>query len=98
MPTCLPNCGILYDVNGACAAQDAANVNSCFCNDPRLTAFKTTTDGVCAPGVCAPEELGSIQGWYTSFCANQAQAQPTATGSAGTGNNNGGGGGGGGDW
>ncbi|KAK5658893.1 hypothetical protein OQA88_1707 [Cercophora sp. LCS_1] len=82
LPTCLPNCGILYDVNGACAAQGVANI-----------------EGVCAPGVCQPAELGSIQGWYTSFCANQAQTQPTTTGKAGTGNsNNNNGGGGGGDW
>ncbi|KAK3362314.1 hypothetical protein B0T25DRAFT_512550 [Lasiosphaeria hispida] len=101
LPTCVTSCGVLYDVNGACVAQNAANLGSCFCGDPRLTAFSTGTAGVCDSACTAnPGDLGTIQGWYSSFCGNVAQAAPTTTGGATPtpGSNNSSGGGGGGTW
>ncbi|KAL2017750.1 hypothetical protein VTK56DRAFT_1720 [Thermocarpiscus australiensis] len=91
LPSCVSHCGVLYDVNGACvppAAPTAAAsaYDSCFCNDPRLAPFKTGTAGVCDAACTAnPPDLGTIQSWFTSFCANIAQngnAAPTATASS----------------
>ncbi|KAK3694369.1 hypothetical protein B0T22DRAFT_506772 [Podospora appendiculata] len=81
-------CGPLYDVNGACvppaaAVADAAAYDNCFCKDARLTAFKAGTAGVCDTACTAtPADLGSIQGWYTSFCANIGEAGTTSTSTA----------------
>ncbi|KAK0624792.1 hypothetical protein B0T17DRAFT_493275, partial [Bombardia bombarda] len=84
LPACASQCGFLFDVNGACVPPakpeaDASVYDSCFCSDPRLTAFKTTADGVCPANVCAPADLTSIQGWYNSFCGNAAAAGTTGT-------------------
>ncbi|KAK3941119.1 hypothetical protein QBC46DRAFT_110314 [Diplogelasinospora grovesii] len=79
LPACVSSCGVLFDVNGACVppAQPTAAASvydSCFCNDARLAPFKTGTAGVCDNACTAtPTDLGSIQAWYTSLCANIAQ-------------------------
>lgn len=107
LPSCVANCGVLYDVNGACvppaaATADAGTYDSCFCKDARLAAFSSVTGGPCV-GACAatPDALGSVQGWFTSFCANQGAVQTgtttgtsTSTGTSSPGSSNSGGGGG----
>ncbi|KAK0657069.1 hypothetical protein B0T16DRAFT_51210 [Cercophora newfieldiana] len=99
LPTCLPQCGVLYDVNGACAAPGIPDVGSCFCNDPRLAPFKTGITGVCAQGGCTnTNDLSSIQGWFTNFCGNQAGVVTTTGGAPGQTAGSSGGGGGGGTW
>ncbi|GAB1310745.1 Integral membrane protein [Madurella fahalii] len=104
LPSCLPECGPMFDVNGACVPPgaepaDAGTYSSCFCNDPRLAPFSTGTAGVC-DNACAtnPADLGLIQGWYRSFCENavdNGNTQPTTSSRPGNavGSNNGGGGG-----
>jgi hypothetical protein len=89
LPACATNCGPLYDANGACVppavSTAAASVyDACFCKDARLTAFSTGTAGVCDSACTAtPADLGSIQSWYTGFCANVGEvATTTATGTA----------------
>jgi hypothetical protein len=82
LPACASKCGPLYDANGACVppavATAAASVyDSCFCKDARLTAFSTGTAGVCDSVCTAAGDLGSIQAWYTGFCANIGEASPT---------------------
>ncbi|KAK0632772.1 hypothetical protein B0T14DRAFT_491066 [Immersiella caudata] len=100
LPSCLPQCGVLYDVNGGCAAPGIPSVGSCFCNDPRLAPFSTGITGVCAPGGCTDaNDLSSIQRWYTSFCGNQANvATTTGAGAGQTAVSSSNGGGGGGTW
>lgn len=110
LPSCITNCGVLYDVNGACAESSLNNIAGCFCADPKLQAFSTGTAGVC-DGACAtaPADLGTIQQWYSSFCGNQQGAGAgagnvvtitNADGSKETsaGSNNASGGSGGGSW
>lgn len=108
LPGCVQQCGPLWDVNGKCAPANGAgggpdNIANCFCADDRLKPLLTATTGVCPPSVCnlAGEQaaIGSLQGWYTSFCANRAapttsssnSAAPTSGGSSGNRNNQGGG-------
>lgn len=93
LPTCVPACGVLYDVNGACAATAIDNVGGCFCADPKLTAFSASPNGVCDAACTNPNDLVSIRGWYTSFCAQQQQGG-VQTAPAGTGKSSSGGGGG----
>lgn len=96
LPTCVPNCGVLYDVNGACAVGSSNNMGGCFCADPRLTAFSAGPMGVCDGACTNPNDLSSIQKWYTDFCAQQQQGGvKTAAPDAGKSS---GGGGGGGSW
>ncbi|KAK0748337.1 hypothetical protein B0T21DRAFT_20979 [Apiosordaria backusii] len=83
LPACVKECGVLYDVNGACVPPaapraDTSVYNSCFCNDPRLAAWKTGTTGVCS-NACAsdPSSYTKIQQWFSGYCAN---VQPTAAG------------------
>jgi len=85
LPACLTSCGVLFDVNGACVPPGAPTAapevyDSCFCNDARLTAYSTGTNGPC-DAVCAatPDALASLQGWYTGFCANKGAVQTTTT-------------------
>lgn len=88
----------------------AASVyTSCFCGHDQISAFSTTTAGVC-DNVCGGAELGSIASWFRDICSvkdddnnnggngndndnNNQNSKPTATGDAS--NNNSGGGG---DW
>lgn len=92
LPSCVAQCGVLYDVNGACvppavATADAGTYDACFCKDARLAVYSTATAGPC-DAACAtePAALGSIQGWYTSFCANQGAVQTqTTSGTSSTG-------------
>lgn len=66
----------------------------CFCADPRLTAFSAGPTGVCDGACTNPNDLASIQGWYTSFCAQQQQGGvKTAAPTAGAKSSGGGGGG-----
>ncbi|KAK4658972.1 hypothetical protein QC762_106210 [Podospora pseudocomata] len=83
LPACVKDCGVLYDVNGGCVPPgappaDNSVYNSCFCNDPRLAAWKTGTTGVC-PDACAsdPSAYSRIQQWFSGFCSN---VQPTTAG------------------
>lgn len=82
LPSCIAGCG-LFDVNGQCAppALPREQTDSCFCNNVKLTPFKTGTTGVC-DAVCTPAELTKIRDWYTNFCAKVQQpvAQTTGTG------------------
>lgn len=85
LPSCIAGCG-LYDVNGACAppALPREQTDSCFCNNAKLTPFKTGTTGVC-DGVCTPDDLTKIRNWYTNFCANvQPAGQNVGTGTTTT--------------
>ncbi|KAK4116569.1 hypothetical protein N656DRAFT_258031 [Canariomyces notabilis] len=90
LPTCVTSCGVLYDVNGACVPPkvSTANVeiyNSCFCNDARLAPFRTGGAGPC-DSVCTANagDAGSIQGWFTSFCAAADNGAPQTTGTTST--------------
>ncbi|KAL2161669.1 hypothetical protein VTH06DRAFT_8231 [Thermothelomyces fergusii] len=85
LPACVSSCGVLYDVNGACVPPAAPTAEpsvyeSCFCNDPRLAAFKTGANGVCDAACQNPADLTSIQAWFTSFC--DANAPPTSSASS----------------
>jgi hypothetical protein len=85
LPACAQKCGLLYDANGACVppgapTNDVSVYDSCFCNDARLAPFKTGTVGVCPDAAgCAPDALGSIRNWFTSFCAANGVAQTATT-------------------
>ncbi|KAK4248215.1 hypothetical protein C7999DRAFT_40620 [Corynascus novoguineensis] len=75
LPACVSSCGVLYDVNGGCVppavpAADASVYESCFCNDPRLAAFKTGPNGVCDAACTNAADLTSIRDWFTGFCNN----------------------------
>ncbi|KAL2263159.1 hypothetical protein VTK26DRAFT_7983 [Humicola hyalothermophila] len=112
LPTCVTNCGPLYDANGACVPPGAEpgtpeTYNTCFCNDPRLAPFKTGTGGVCDAACPQAADLSSIQAWYTDFCATATgdgengapTGTETGTGTARPGSSGGSqGGGGGGSW
>ncbi|KAK1833749.1 hypothetical protein QBC39DRAFT_39543 [Podospora conica] len=91
LPSCVPTCGVLYDVNGACAAGSSPDLGACFCADPRLTAFSAGPMGVCDAACTNPNDLVSIRGWYTSFCAKQQQGG-VSTSAPGTVKSGGGGG------
>ncbi|OTB06720.1 hypothetical protein M426DRAFT_106780 [Hypoxylon sp. CI-4A] len=103
LPSCAVRCGPLFDANGACvppaAAQaDATTYDQCFCSYDSLQAFSTGTAGVCDTA-CTDDAggLGSIQGWFTSFCGEAAQAtasssSATSTSTSSSSNNSGGGG------
>ncbi|AEO53794.1 hypothetical protein MYCTH_2295600 [Thermothelomyces thermophilus ATCC 42464] len=97
LPACVSSCGVLYDVNGACVPPAAPTAEpsvyeSCFCNDPRLAAFKTSANGVCDAACPNPADLTSIQGWFTSFCnnADDGNTAPTASASSRPAKNSGG--------
>ncbi|ROV93005.1 hypothetical protein VMCG_08980 [Cytospora schulzeri] len=94
LPSCASACGPLYDVNGACvppaAASAAASVyDACFCSDSRLSAFSSTTAGVCDSACTAsPAAYNSITSWYKNLCANvggAAAASTTTTGGSSSG-------------
>ncbi|KAH6608465.1 hypothetical protein Trco_001811 [Trichoderma cornu-damae] len=84
LPECAVSCGHLYDANGACVppavpTNSPAVYTSCFCADPRLAAFSTTTGGVCDSACTAdPNGLASITQWYHSICNIQNVAAPTS--------------------
>lgn len=94
LPSCVPSCGVLYDVNGGCAATALNNVAGCFCSDPRLAAFSAGPIGVCDAACTNPNDLVSIQGWFTSFCAQQQQAGTATPAPDGKSKSSGSGGGG----
>ncbi|KAI1368060.1 hypothetical protein F5Y08DRAFT_21751 [Xylaria arbuscula] len=86
LPACVTNCGPLYDANGACVppvntATDESNWDSCFCAYDTLQTLKSGANDICNGG-CDTGELSSIQGWFTSFCNNQAAVTSTGTTSA----------------
>ncbi|PON27169.1 hypothetical protein TGAM01_v204118 [Trichoderma gamsii] len=87
LPACAAACIHLYDANGACVPPAVPSNNpsaytSCFCFDPRLTAFSTTTGGVCDTACTAnPSGLSSITSWYHSMCNVQKGAAPSTTSS-----------------
>lgn len=87
LPACAAACIHLYDANGACVPPAVPSNNpsaytSCFCFDPRLTAFSTTTGGVCDTACTAnPSGLSSITSWYHSICNVQKGAAPSTTSS-----------------
>ncbi|KAB5580122.1 hypothetical protein GE09DRAFT_1050726 [Coniochaeta sp. 2T2.1] len=102
LPGCAANCGVLYDVNGACVppaapAADVGTYDACFCNDARLAAYSSTSAGACDAACAAtPDAAGSIQAWYTGLCGgnNGGVVQTTTTdgtSSTGTSSPNGGG-------
>ncbi|KAK6208226.1 hypothetical protein LQW54_007007 [Pestalotiopsis sp. IQ-011] len=105
LPSCATSCGPLYDANGACvppaaATADAATYDKCFCSYAALQPFSSTTAGVCDSACTADSGgLSSIQGWFTSFCADAATATSGSSTSTSTssskGSSNSGGGG---DW
>ncbi|PTB66823.1 hypothetical protein BBK36DRAFT_1198532 [Trichoderma citrinoviride] len=85
LPACAAACGHLYDANGACVppaipTNTPAAYTSCFCFDPRLAPFSTTTAGVC-DNACTgdPNGLASITNWYHSVCNVKNVAAPTTT-------------------
>ncbi len=114
LPPCAQSCGPLFDVNGACVppakpAADVGTYGACFCADPRVAPLSTGTVGVCDAACAAtPGAMGSVQSWFTSFCANDAKAGVTAApggptttvagGSNGGSSSGGSSSGGGGDW
>ncbi|KAM0457388.1 hypothetical protein ACHAPV_003300 [Trichoderma viride] len=87
LPACAAACGHLYDANGACVPPAVPSNNpsaytSCFCFDSRLTAFSTTTGGVCDDACTAnPSGLSSITSWYHSMCNGQKAVAPSTTSS-----------------
>ncbi|KAH0491058.1 hypothetical protein TgHK011_002503 [Trichoderma gracile] len=85
LPACAAACGHLYDANGACVppavpTNTPAAYTSCFCFDPRLAPFSTTTAGVC-DNACTgdPNGMASITAWYHSVCNVKNAAGPTTT-------------------
>ncbi|KAL7935419.1 hypothetical protein V8C35DRAFT_299420 [Trichoderma chlorosporum] len=85
LPACAAACGHLYDANGACVppaipTNSPAVYTSCFCYDSRLTAFSTTTGGVCDNACTAdPNGLASITNWYHSICSIKNVPAPSTT-------------------
>ncbi|KAL6693999.1 hypothetical protein J3F84DRAFT_378323 [Trichoderma pleuroticola] len=85
LPACAAGCGHLYDANGACVppaipTNSPAVYTSCFCYDSRLTAFSTTTAGVCDNACTAePNGLASITSWYHSICNVKNVVAPSST-------------------
>ncbi|KAH8901277.1 hypothetical protein GQ53DRAFT_835140 [Thozetella sp. PMI_491] len=83
--SCALQCGPLYDANGGCVPPAAPSASAlvydlCLCSNKRLTAFSTTTAGVC-DNACPSDTngLSSIRDWYTAFCAlAQSAARLTA--------------------
>lgn len=92
LPTCIRSCGVMYDVNGACAATALPNVAACFCGASRLAPFSTGVAGVCDGACQNAGDLTSIQQWYTSFCQNAPRDVVTTTDGTGSQQTNGGGG------
>jgi len=98
LPACASLCGVLFDVQGACAPPVLASVSStCFCADSRLTPFlESGTAGVTSAckassavaGSCtSTSDLDKIQSWYATFCnlKDPNAATTTTSGSAATG-------------
>ncbi|KAK2068980.1 hypothetical protein P8C59_003590 [Phyllachora maydis] len=86
LPACAGQCGVLFDVNGACvpphAPEAAASVyDSCFCNDPRLAAWRTSAADLCKNN-CAAADLTTIENWYLSFCNANGGTPSTTSGSS----------------
>ncbi|KAI1134508.1 hypothetical protein F5Y05DRAFT_207031 [Hypoxylon sp. FL0543] len=107
LPSCAVRCGPLYDANGACVPPaapqaDETTYDKCFCSYSKLAPFSQGTAGVCDTA-CTDDAagLGSIQGWFTSFC-NKAAAATTSSSSSSSSNTSGASSGsdsgGGGDW
>ncbi|KAL7942543.1 hypothetical protein V8C42DRAFT_331310 [Trichoderma barbatum] len=94
LPPCAAACGHLYDANGACVppvvpSNTVGAYIDCFCYDPRLTAFASTTAGVC-DSACTddPKGLASITAWYHSICSIQPNqggpGKPSSTSTVGS--------------
>ncbi len=82
-PSCYTACGVLYDVNGGCVPPaaptgDASTYDSCFCNDPRLSSFRSSPSGLCSAACVATADAATIQNWFTSFCNDVATVDPAA--------------------
>lgn len=105
LPSCALSCGPLYDANGACVPPNVATAaatvyDQCFCSFHALQPFSTGSTGVC-DGACtgaASTDLGSIAGWFTSFCDQAGVAATTTTAAAGSTSGSSSDSGGGGSW
>ena len=90
LPSCAAQCYPLFDANGACVpphvpTAEPSVYDACFCGFGALQPFKTGAQGVC--NTACPEnqaDLTSIQGWFTSLCADVATNTGTSSGATST--------------
>lgn len=78
-PQCLYQCPIFQQALAACNPDSAvqASWNTCFCQFSSLQLLKTSNANACAPQ-CTDADFGTIEAWYTGFCANDGGV-PAAT-------------------
>ena len=84
LPSCAAQCYPLFDANGACVpphvpTAEPSVYDACFCGFGALQPFKQGTGGVCDQACSDPAGLTSIQGWFTSLCADAATNTDTTT-------------------
>ena len=79
LPTCAQGCTTLQQAQDAC--KTSTQMKSCFCQSAYLTQLYGSPSAVCQQN-CQPNDLQSIQTWYTGFCKNpNAQPNPGGSGS-----------------
>ncbi|KAL1897827.1 hypothetical protein Cpir12675_002172 [Ceratocystis pirilliformis] len=84
-PTCVYDCGALYDANGGCVPPGFREASpdiytACFCADPRVKKFSSQSTGVCDNAcIGTPEGLASVQTWFMSACGVTSESTTSTT-------------------
>lgn len=106
LPSCVSDCGPLYDANGGCVPPGVAEGSedtyiNCFCQNSAVQGLYNDPPLDICNGNCAADPTGytSLRDWFTDFCigvqAGVAGATSTADSSSSASNSNSNGGG---DW